>query len=116
MREYLELGPVPSDETRVQVGDPNYREKSIAECRRYKQLLESMFPDFERHGCKFGIKGFPHDFGTYHEVVIYYHDEKGGNFAFDVENNLPAVWNNDHVLAAFVRTGNMDHLKSYQYD
>lgn len=87
----IELGSAPSDELCVQTTDPDYEEKALAECKRYKELLLSLFR--EAHGrdpeCRVLVKGNSHDFGTYYEVVA-----KGTNEE-DVmwfDNNAPANW------------------------
>jgi hypothetical protein len=88
MKNYLELGPVPADENCQQVGTPGYdHDKDTADLRRYKAMLEKRWP--EAH---FGIKSFPHDFGTYREVVVYYDDEDENPIAFEIEANLPWTW------------------------
>ena len=85
-RDYIELGPTPAGEPCVQIGVDNYSVAARIECRRYKQLLEKMFPT-----CEFAVKGFPHDFGSYYEVVVYI-DESNPHRAFNVEKNLPETW------------------------
>jgi hypothetical protein len=94
MKEYLELGTTPSEEDCVQV-DPNkdYYSKMVEECRKYIKLLEERFPNIPE-SCRFGIKRFSHDFGSYCEAVIYYDDsiEESVEFAFNVEGNLPERW------------------------
>ena len=88
MRDYLCLGPVPSDEDCQQVGMDSYDyEQDTADLRRYKAMLENRWPD-----AHFAIKSFPHDFGTYREVVVYFDDEEDGPSAFEVEANLPRTW------------------------
>lgn len=88
MRDYLTLGPVPVDEDCQQIGTPGYDyEKDTADLRRYKAMLQKRWP--EAH---FAIKSFPHDFGTYREVVVYFDDEEDDPVAFEVEANLPQVW------------------------
>ena len=94
MREYLELGPVPCDEECTQTGKSvGYEEKQNREMRAYKHQLERMFTD-----STFGVKRFAHDFGTYGEVVVYYHpgqpDEES---AYDVESKLPQRWDVEAV-------------------
>lgn len=94
MREYLELGPVPCDEKCEQVGpDCNYQRMAL-ESREYANQLARMFPGAEDAYCSFRVKSFPHDFGTYYEVVVRYDsdDENSAAFAFNVEENLPAEW------------------------
>jgi hypothetical protein len=100
-REYLELGPVPCDEKCEQVGpDCDYGRMS-AESREYANQLYRMFPGAEDANCSFGVKSFPHDFGSYKEVVVRFDsdDEKSVEFAFNVENNLPAEWDEQARVA-----------------
>lgn len=81
---FYTLGPVPYDEACAQVGQPDYRERALEECRRYKAQLERLFPE-----ARFEIKGFPHDFGTYYEVVVY-----GDQNAY-IEDEAPANWDDE---------------------
>lgn len=96
MIDYVTLGPSPVDEDCVQVGCDDYQSQAKAECRRFKELLKKKFgePPF---GAWFKIKGFPHDFGTYYEVIIEYTDteEEAEEFAYHCENNLPQTWEDD---------------------
>jgi hypothetical protein len=80
-RPYVTLGPVPTHEPCSQVGTPDY--DGPAECARFKKQLEELFPAQE-----FAVKAFSHDFGTYHEVVVYL-DRPG---AHEVEPNTPMYW------------------------
>src|SRR5437899_340092 len=87
-REYLELGSCPPDETPAQLGSPNYLELSLSECREYiGAIRRHMGP--EPAGARLVAKSFPHDFGTYREVVCYYEDEKSAAYAFDCERDGP---------------------------
>lgn len=92
MIEYFELGPTPCDEDCAQVGSDNFHARAMSECQRYKALLEKQFPPIA--GTRFAIKGFPHDFGTYYEVVIKFDptQDSAVAFAHNVECNLPANW------------------------
>jgi hypothetical protein len=91
--EYIELGPSPAGEDCVQVGEQNYSRNARKECERYVSLLEEMFPT-DNHNNFFEIMGFPHDFGTYYEVVVYFNptNTKSVDFAYNVESNLPEYW------------------------
>lgn len=87
MIDYLELGPVPAEEACQQVGTSDYNDSlALAECQRYKSMLEAKFP----HSL-FGIKRFDHDFGPYREVVVYI-SEEAPEKAFEVEAHLPVYW------------------------
>lgn len=93
MRDYLVLGPTPCEESCAQVGTSDYAEKSRIEIRVYIAQLLRQFG--EPAGLNFfKEKRFPHEFGSYHEVVITYDDEDEASvdFAYNVENNLPAKW------------------------
>ena len=93
MRDYITLGTTPTDEQCVQVGSDNYHRRVMQECHRYIELLKKMFPNLPE-GCRFAVKGFDHDFGTYWEVVIFFNSDKEEcvDFAINVENNLPQKW------------------------
>lgn len=90
---YLNLGSTPGDEPCTQIGDDGYAVKAKGECRRYIEQLIKQFghPPGQAY---FAPKGFSHDFGTYYEVVIWYTEDNQEeiNYAFNVENNLPARW------------------------
>jgi hypothetical protein len=98
MRDYLEISTVPCGEKCAQVGTDNYRENVRKECRRYIKMLTKRFP-YATSKNGFGIKWFPHDFGSYAEVVIYFddQDEMSQAYAFHVEGNLPETWDDDEL-------------------
>ena len=60
----------------AQVGNPNYWEKNKVELEFLMKLLQKEFPiPLELKGlCWFAKKAFPHDFGTYHEIIVWYDD------------------------------------------
>ena len=93
MRDYLTLGPTPAEEPCAQVGTAQYAEKTRSETRAYINQLHRQFG--EPPGLSFfKVKRFPHEFGSYHEVVITFDDEneEALAFAYHVENNLPGKW------------------------
>jgi hypothetical protein len=93
VEEYIELGPVPAGEECAQVGEPNFATDARAECVRYKEQLERMFPTDGKNN-RFKIKSFPHDFGSYYEVCCTFDpaDVASVDFAYNVEANLPEYW------------------------
>lgn len=94
MRDYLTLGSVPSEEPCTQVtNEPDYLRKQKIECREYIKALRLKFGE-EPEGAELVVKGFPHDFGTYCEVVVYYDDsiEEAVDYAFKCESNGPLTW------------------------
>ena len=86
--DYLNIGCTPPDEPCVQVGHDDYDKGSRIETLVYKDQLARMFPEG-----RFTVKSFPHDFGTYREVVAYLTgDEATDKAAFDAEGGGPLNW------------------------
>ena len=87
--DYVELGPVPCDEDCAQMGTDDFERENKAECLRYMKGLVKKFPD-----CKFKVKSFKHEFGSYSEVIAVYNGQDADSIeaAYNVENNLPATW------------------------
>jgi len=94
MRDYIIIGSAPIDEPCVQVGDPNYREKAIDECKRFITLIRKTLGN-EPRGAYLKIMSFEHDFGHYHEVVCMFDDDKkeAVEYAYNCEANAPLTWN-----------------------
>lgn len=93
-----------TEEDCVQVSKTQpYINEMMLECHKYKEQLQHAFPNMPDE-CRFAVKPFPHDFGTYYEVVVYYepNDEKSVEYAFNVEANLPAKWEEQWKPAASV--------------
>ena len=90
---YPQIGQVPPEETCVQVGTIGYEEKAQLECERYIRKLREFFGE-EPENTQLRVKGFPHDFGTYYEVICYYDpDNKSSiNYAFKCEGHGPKTW------------------------
>jgi hypothetical protein len=92
MRDYLNIGPTPCDEECQQVPYVNpelARRESLAYIEAIRKKLGN-----EPTGAQLRIKSFPHDFGTYHEVVCYFDTElpESENYAFLCEGDSPATW------------------------
>jgi hypothetical protein len=105
MREYMELGPVPSDEPAVQViTGTDYMPAMRAELQRYKAFLEARFPD-PPEGAGFRIKWNPHDFGQYGEVAVYFEesDREAAEYAYFVEGHSPVAWDDPEVFGPGAR-------------
>lgn len=91
--EKLYLGPTPAEEPCAQVGQINYREQALKECRAYLRQLARHFGEPPPE-TRFALTRETHDFGTYFEVVVWYdpEDEASREFAFRTEDDLPARW------------------------
>jgi len=60
----------------AQVGDPDYYKKNLVEMNFLLELINEKFPVPGKFTftCFYAKKSFPHDFGTYHEIVLYFDD------------------------------------------
>ena len=95
--ETLELGSSPVEESCSQVGTDDYMTRARKECRAYVGQLTRQFPVPADCDIEFGVKRFPHDFGSYLEVAVRFNTEcdRSVEYALSVENNLPGVWDNE---------------------
>lgn len=97
MRDYISIGCTPAMEDCAQVGRANYHEQMRKETKAYIGQLTRMFPLPEGVDAIIKVKSFPHDFGTYHEVVVDYNvDQKEAlSYALTVEADAPAHWDQE---------------------
>ena len=93
MENYFTLGPTPVHESCACVGENDYPQRAQQECRRFIALLRKKFGP-EPDGARFAVKGFPHDFGMYYEVVISFDEDipASAHYACHCEDNLPETW------------------------
>ena len=89
--ENLNIGSTPNEEECAQVGSADYYARAIKECRAYMAQIQKHYPEPENGYLK--LKGFPHDFGSYYEVVAYYdpEDTQASRWAFDIEGDALGV-------------------------
>lgn len=85
MKDYLNIGSTPAEEDCFSAGHP----LALAETRIYRDQLRREFPTADLR-----VKGFHHDFGTYHEVCAYYFDddEQSIKTAYAVESDASPEW------------------------
>lgn len=102
MKDYITLDSSPFNEKSAQVGQSNYRDAAFKELREFKRMMVEIWPPVNEN-CEYGIKGFPHDFGTYYELVSYFddHDPISADWAYQAENKVPGWWDD----AAMVKLG-----------
>jgi hypothetical protein len=96
MRDYISLGPVPSNEPCAQVGEVNYKPRARFECKRFIALLRATFGP-EPAGAYLTTKAFEHDYGTYYEVVCYFNPRAPASidYAFRCEREAPTSWGSE---------------------
>ena len=98
MKDYLEIGSVPSDEPCCGVGADNYYEMSRIECQVFKKQLKRIFGEGTENN-SIVIKSFNHDFGSYSEVCVYFNDqdEESLDYAFKIEGECPENWDDEAI-------------------
>jgi len=109
--DYVDIGSTPNGEDCAQVGSDNYNALSRIEGRAYINQLKRMFPN-PPDGVLFSLKDFPHDFGTYYEVVVKYltASEEAAEFAGKVQNESPENWD-EQAKAELQQQGYFDQIK-----
>lgn len=98
--DYMTMSCSPHDEEPAQIGFDDTA-KIRTEVNRYRKMLETRFPIPEGAApCWFKVKWFPHDFGSYPEVCIFYNpdNEIALKFALFCDHNLPEKWTDTEVL------------------
>jgi hypothetical protein len=93
MRDYINIGPSPCEEECVQLGSDNYRSLAREECSKFIQAIRQKLGE-EPEGAELRTKSFPHDFGTYLEVVCWFDDEvpESFDYALACESDSPTTW------------------------
>lgn len=96
MKDKVYIGPCPIDERGAQIGDPDFSNKNIEECRKYIDLIIKKFGEPPK-GAKVYYVQEQHDFGSYREVVISYDENhpESVRYAFTVESESPRTWDDN---------------------
>ncbi|MFN6965191.1 MAG: hypothetical protein ACK4S4_15705 [Pyrinomonadaceae bacterium] len=100
MRDYVDIGPSPTAEDCAQVGSDDYYERARRECRVFIDQLRRQFGD-EPCSASLSVRSYPHDFGTYYEVVCYFDDDddEAVEYAYKLESETPEHWDADARVA-----------------
>ncbi len=93
MKETIEIGSSPSDETCAYVGMDNYEVLAREECERFIALIRKKLGP-EPEGARLFVKSNPHDFGTYLEVAVRFDDEnkEATRYAYRCDAEAPTTW------------------------
>ncbi len=77
----------------MQVGSEDYSRRAGIECLAFIAAIRKKLGE-EPPGARLTVKSFPHDFGSYKEVVCIFddEDEAATKYAFDCEGKSPATW------------------------
>lgn len=95
MFDEISVGCTPASEDCAQVGSDGYYERAMKECRAYINQLRRVYGE-EPDGAKLKIKAFPHDYGSYHEVVCRFNEnnEDAAEYAYKLEEGCD-VWDDE---------------------
>ena len=107
MKQYMEIGSSPIEEDCAQVGAEGYYQRAEKELNCYKDQLYRQFTESVEHNISFRIKWFPHDFGTYGEVCVFWNDsdEAANEYAYFIEANLPENWDEQSIKELELEVG-----------
>ena len=85
MRDYITLSSTPYEEDCAQVGSEDYAARAKDECSRFMTQILRHYPNPAKG--MLATKSFPHDFGSYYEVVAYFDDadEESTRWAYSIE-------------------------------
>ena len=100
-KDYLTLSCNPAEEE-WPGGPDSTTDQQSAVLRRYLQMLVDKFPippDLEGK-VRFARKTFPHDFGSYTEVVVWFdtEDRRARSFAYMCDAEMPGRWTDTEVV------------------
>lgn len=87
----IEMGPVPGEEDCAQAGEEEYSAKSRKECAAFKAQILRHYPIPDGVDAGIRICVFPHELGSYREVVLAYCDMSGFEWANLVEKDVKNV-------------------------
>ena len=95
MRDYMTLGSVPYEEDCIQMGKEGQKE----ECRKFVNMLREKFINIPEWA-SFSVKSNPYEYDYYYEAAVNWNDddEESTQFAFFVESNIPARWDDTEQI------------------
>lgn len=103
MKDYVEIGPVPADEPCQQVGTPDYDPTAAREeCERFIEVIRESL-GAEPTGARLAVKQFPHELGSYYQVVCYFVEEfpEAIDYAFKCKAEVPTRWPSETAEEVF---------------
>lgn len=97
MRDQFELATtVPFNEPCVQLGAENYSKWSRLEATALISQIKRQLGEPPR-STQLKVVSCPHDFGTYHDVVVVYDDAlpESEEYMLNIESQLPEEWDEE---------------------
>lgn len=98
--DYIYLGPAPANENCAQVGEPDYRIKAKKEMNTFIDQIYRQFPEIEETSIVIRAKFFPHDYGSYGDVVVIYDadDQESTILALKIESDVDTYWDDESLI------------------
>jgi hypothetical protein len=98
MRDFVEIGPTPWEESCAQSSELDFRAKARKETEVFKgQILRTFGQPPE--GVELRIAWSPHEYAAYPELRIYFDTEVGAEWAYGVEGKIPPRWDDESLAA-----------------
>jgi hypothetical protein len=96
MKNYDTIGSTPAEEDCAQVGSPDYEQRARRECNAFKNQILRTFGT-PPGSASISVKSFPHDFGSYLEVICNYDDESETESEYNLKciNETPTNWDEE---------------------
>ncbi|MFO0812101.1 MAG: hypothetical protein U0796_02715 [Gemmatales bacterium] len=93
MRDCLDIGPAPAEETCVSVGEQDYARKAKIECQQFIEAIKKSCGE-PPLGADLRVKSNPHDFGNYYSVACYFDEQypESVEYAYKCEAHAPTTW------------------------
>ena len=98
--DVLDLGCGPANEPCAQLGEGDYRDRAIRECRAFIQAIRRVCGE-EPEGASLQLRSNPHDFGTYYSVCCRYDgdSEAAAAYAARCDRDAPTTWEEANMTA-----------------
>jgi hypothetical protein len=91
--DYIPLGSAPADEDHAELSSPSYAVDAHKECRAYIQAIRRKLGP-EPQGARLDVMAFPHESGTYYEVICRFDNaqQPAVAYALRCESRPPETW------------------------
>ncbi len=98
MRDFVEIGPTPWEESCAQSSEPDFRAKARKETEVFRSQILRTFGQ-PPEGVELRIAWSPHEYAAYPELRIYFETEAGAEWAYGVEGRTPPRWDDESLAA-----------------
>jgi hypothetical protein len=103
-KDVIFLGPAPAEEECAQIGDNDYHDRALRECREFITAIRKVCGE-EPEGARLRVMREAHDFGFYLEVAIEYDgsSREAAEYASRCDERAPVTWDAADMSAPVAR-------------